>query len=647
MKYQYIVFLILLLGINILPCLPQEQDVEKLLELEAEYSDQSDLIELLSEFEKNPININKTDEQQLSILPWITPYLAKNIITYRKQYGDFQYPEELMNVPGITPDIFKVVEKYLTVEKKDDVKTLELNYRSKMIRKIEKSVGYQKKDYYNSPNKYYNRLKMTFYQKYNLGILFEKDSGEKQFSDLTLFYFKYQDSAQKFKIIFGNYRLELGQGMTFWSPYGSRKGSAPVYPAIKRERGLLNYSMVDENASLFGIASQICFKIYQLILFYSNTKLDALVDSLGNVGSLQTTGYHRTSSEIENKDALEEKLLGSRFVAYCGENIKIGSTFYGSVYDKPIENSDFERKRFDFYGTKNYVVSTDFNIKYNNVHIFSELAQSKNKGSGVVLGTNFNVKPVNILLLFRNYAKNFHSLHGSVFGERGGTPQNEQGFYTGIRYKIFPNTKILFYFDIFKFPWRTYLEEMPISGTDFLFQIEQKLKRKLLLTFRIKRKQKEKSTSLNNRFENEKKINLRLQLEYRPIPNLKLRGRIEKSYYRFEQENKGLLLYQDITYRIKNKLNIYYRLTFFDTDSYNSRLYQFENDLPYVLTNQMLYEKGSRWYVCILYNMFSIMRLSCKYSVTNYEDNVTIGSGNDLVDSDSVHAISFQLESNF
>jgi hypothetical protein len=354
------------------------------------------------------------------------------------------------------------------------------------------------------------------------------------------------------------------------------------------------------------------------------------------------------------KDELAETLFGSRLVVFPSQGFKLGFTFYKSAYDKAIDNLDLTRNRFNFRGDKNYILSSDLNFIFKNIYVFGEIAQSQNKGWGTSIGTNITFKTLNFLFLYRNYNKNFQSLHGSAFGERAGTPQNEQGFYTGIRYKILPETNLLIYYDIFSYPWRTYLENMPSAGSDLFFQIEQKISRKLILTFRFKNKQKEKSAATKDQydrlisiFKNENKINLRFQLEYLPIADLKLRARIENCNFKFMRKSSGLLLYQDIKYAIKNHTDLYFRLTFFDTENYDCRVFQFENDLPYVLTNQMLYGKGSRLYVLVLHKFYSIFKLSFKYSINNYENINSIGSGNDLIDDNSFQTISFQLETVF
>ena len=657
-KIITLISLLLLLTIN--NCLAQDPQIEELVETDDEYSDQSELISLLSKYEKNPININTATIKQLTILPWIPYYLAKDIISYRQESGGFNDISELLKIQNMSLEIFNNISLYVTIADTKGKYSFKINTRSRLVRKLEESIGYEKGYYYNSPNKYYNKIETTVNNYLTMGALLEKDSGEKKINDFSSYYLNFQDSKDRIKFIVGNYRLAIGQGLVFWNPYSYSKGSNTIYSTKKKDRGLLNYTLVDENASLYGVGSQICLNTYQLLFFYSKHKLDATKNINNLITNFYQTGYHRTTTEKLKKDNLEETIIGSRLAIQIMQNLRIGNTLYRSRYDKPIENNNIIRSRYNFNGSSNFLYSFDFDYLMKNINIYGEYARSKNNGTGLVLGSIFSFKSISFVILYRNYAKNFHSLHGGGFGENRGNPQNEQGFYYGCQYKILPGTKISLYYDIFKYPWRTYYDNLPISGSDFLFQIEKKYSRDLSLLFRIKHKKREKNLKIKDNYQREiynffteNKLNLRLQLEYWPFTKLKLRGRIEKCNVDFNHKYSGLLLYQDLKYYIMKNFILYYRLSFFDTDSYESRMYQFENDLPFVLTNYMLYGKGHRWYVCIKYEPFKNIYISAKFSSTNYQEvtslinneyNDTISSGYNLIKGDSVHKISLQIE---
>ena len=62
------------------------------------------------------VNINKATADELATVPMITPQLAKDIVKYREDNGDFQSLEELMQVKGFSRDIFNKIKAFLLLE---------------------------------------------------------------------------------------------------------------------------------------------------------------------------------------------------------------------------------------------------------------------------------------------------------------------------------------------------------------------------------------------------------------------------------------------------------------------------------------------------------------------------------------------------
>lgn len=62
------------------------------------------------------VNVNQATAEELGRLPKIGPATALRIIDYRRQHGEFQSPEELLNVPGIGPKTLDALREYLVVE---------------------------------------------------------------------------------------------------------------------------------------------------------------------------------------------------------------------------------------------------------------------------------------------------------------------------------------------------------------------------------------------------------------------------------------------------------------------------------------------------------------------------------------------------
>lgn len=63
------------------------------------------------------VNINKaTAEELVKNVPTMTPEMAKNIVKYRKDNGDFQQKEELLQVPGMNRTLLKKWDKFFILE---------------------------------------------------------------------------------------------------------------------------------------------------------------------------------------------------------------------------------------------------------------------------------------------------------------------------------------------------------------------------------------------------------------------------------------------------------------------------------------------------------------------------------------------------
>lgn len=63
------------------------------------------------------VNVNKaTEEELVKNVPLITPELAKRIVKYRKDNGDFQTLEELLQVEGFGRDLLRRIKPFLLLE---------------------------------------------------------------------------------------------------------------------------------------------------------------------------------------------------------------------------------------------------------------------------------------------------------------------------------------------------------------------------------------------------------------------------------------------------------------------------------------------------------------------------------------------------
>ncbi len=63
------------------------------------------------------VNINKaTAEELVKNVPLITPELARRLVQYRKDNGDFQTLEELLQVDGFNRELLRRIKPFLLLE---------------------------------------------------------------------------------------------------------------------------------------------------------------------------------------------------------------------------------------------------------------------------------------------------------------------------------------------------------------------------------------------------------------------------------------------------------------------------------------------------------------------------------------------------
>jgi hypothetical protein len=94
----------------------------------------------------------------------------------------------------------------------------------------------------------------------------------------------------------------------------------------------------------------------------------------------------------------------------------------------------------------------------------------------------------------------------------------------------------------------------------------------------------------------------------------------------------GVLAYQDIGVNIsKIGLDFKLRLALFDTDTYDERLYAYENDLSYTFNINSYYYKGFKTYFIVKWK-YKWFEIQGKISRLLFFNKNQIGSGMELID---------------
>ncbi len=525
------------------------------------------------------------------------------------------------------------------------------DYADPMVRD---SLRANNKVYLGSPYRLYTRYRFRYRQNVSFGFTTEKDEGEeffqgsqKQGFDFYSAHLFLRDIGRLKALAVGDYGAQFGQGLTFWNGLAfAAKGSFTMN--VKRNAvGLSPYTSVNENLFMRGAAATYSLgKSWEATGFYSNKRLDGNISSLPSgsdtVGtaiqeelfsSFQEDGFHRTVNEVGKKDAVGERIIGGH-LRYRKSNFSIGGTVAHVEFDAVLSRNTQPYNQFEFQGQRNTTMGADWNLLYRNLTWFGEVARSANGGVSMNTGALIALdKRVSMSLLYRDYGRDFQGLYSVAFAE-GTNPWNERGLYTGI--EIRPNRQWTFnaYFDQYSFPWLRYLTDAPSAGSDWLAQLSWRPSRGVEVYARVRSQDRARDTEEDidgiDPLVRVQQTNYRINASYKVSDAVSLRTRVETVDFQRGSSplEHGVMIYQDLVHRpLSSPLELSLRFALFETDSYDARLYAYENELIGVFAIPPYSGRGVRWYAMARFTPLRGVDLWVRYGAFIYRDQTVISSG--------------------
>ncbi len=657
--------------------------------------DLTNLFELLSDRYNDPIDLNHTTAEELNTLLLLSDLQVSTLLSHIKRNGRLLSLYELQSINGWDVNTIAMVRPFITVRENPlgsnasfrevlSKGSHELTLRSTM--NIEQRQGFQHRtnpfglDYYipdgdvlpdisdprvldslkrnnriylGSPYRLYTRYRFRYRQNISFGFTAEKDEGEEFFRgtqrngfDFYSAHLFLRDIGRFKSIAVGDYSAQFGQGLTFWNGLAFAAKSSFSMNVKRNAIGLAPYTSVNENLFMRGAAATYALgRNWEATGFFSSKKLDGNVssvtgtDSLGTAieevifSSFQEDGFHRTFRELEKKDAVDERIFGGH-LRYKRSTFSMGVTAARVDFGGELSRNLQPYNQFDFEGSSNSTIGTDWNLLYRNLTWFGEVARSANGGLAMNTGAVVALdRRVSMSLLLRDYRRDFHGLYSVAFAE-GTNPWNERGLYAGI--EIRPNRQWWFngYFDQFRFPWLRFQTDAPSDGYDWLAQLNWKPSRGVEVYARVRHQDRARNTAEEvdgiDPLVRVEQTNYRVNATYKVSNSVSLRTRVETVDFQRGSAplRHGVLIYQDVVHRpLSSPLELSLRFALFDTESYDARLYAYENELIGVFAIPPYYGRGIRWYAMARLSPLRGVDLWLRYGAFIYQDQDVISSG--------------------
>lgn len=654
--------------------------------------DYSELIDDLKYYRQNPLNLNFATEDELRKLMFLNNKQIFQLVAYRETYGQLLSVFELQAIEGFDEVTIQNIVPFISVSSERPSAKLNLKnavrygrhqFIGRYQQVIQKPKGYETVPdsvLLESPNSYYLGGRQKYYARYGFnyqnrirfGITAEKDAGEVFFGDeindsiQTLinakvnpgfdFYsahFMLSDIGKLKALAMGDYQLRFGQGLTLWGGLAFGKTSDAVN--VKRfARGISAYTSADENRFFRGAATTWKFGLFEISAFYSSNKIDATLQDTELIeetqeASLYEIGFHRKITELNKKDVLLLEVYGGN-ITFRKNRLKIGATGFKSKFDIDLANTGQLYNQFTYSGSENINFGMDYSYLFRNASIYGEVSASENGAYAMIYGLTATLHPrLSVSLLYRNYQKDYQNILSNAFAESHN--YNEKGFYSGFQFELAKKWAMSLYADFFQFPWLKYQVNSPSYGNEFLVKLDHRMSERVFMYFRFRQKSKQYNETENENYikpiESIRKTAFRYHIEYIILPGLTMKNRVEfllqngSSGYR----GTGFLLLHDINWKTHSeKLKLYFRYALFDTDSYDERLYAYENDVLYAFSVPAYYYKGSKAVIMLKYQLGNTVNIWLRLAHSWFADQQTIGTGLDEINGNKKTEVKVQLQ---
>ena len=577
----------------------------------------------------DPVNINSGSVNEINRLFFLTAFQVQSIIDYSSEYGNILSAMELSYIPGFDTDLAALMKNLVSFGQNSNKPRY---YRRNLKIMTDYSVNSDTPDK-NAPGSTYKLRTRAWFEegRFRASVITDKDRGEKLLSstgepDFISGNVVYSPGGPVEKIIIGDYKVKFGQGLTAWN--GFSYSSVPSGLGLMKGSSRIQASQSsDENDFFRGAVMSARFGKINIMAFASLKMRDATTgndeeNNTAYIKSFYTTGLHNTTTSLLKKDAVYEESYGFNFNA-TSKRLYLGLNAVGSRLSLPVIPSKGLRNQYDFAGNKNYLVSADYTLLLKYTRLYGELALSNNAATAFLQGLALNPEGrIKCNVLYARVNRGYNSLYGkaaghgafnkhfsSIMGSLSGELADGLSFSAGLSYR-----KDLWF--------GQYSGDFPFS-LKYLLRISYDAPGllKLRADLRHGKSHEDITPERGVRLSGVKeKTGIRFTAGLQPTELLSLRTRIEGAFIAGSPET-GFMCYQSAALKMRRlPLEARIRLALFNTGSYDTRIYAWEDDLLWNMSVRPLYMQGYRSYMVLTYKPSGRISIRAKYGVTRLRD---------------------------
>lgn len=613
--------------------------------------------ELLQQLADHPINLNQATRSDLEQLPFLSAQQVMDLMEYLDRYGPMRSLSELRMVPSMDYRQLQLLPFFVYAG--EQAPAAHIPSLSSLLRSgrheltIAARVPFYERQgdrngYLGYRYRHSLRYEFSCGKRLRLGLVGAQDAGEPFFAnrntwgyDAYSYYLQMGQLGIVEKVIVGKYKLSSAMGLVLNNSFSL--GKLAAMQQLGRQTNTLRPHASRSVADYFqGAAATLApNKTLQLTLFASYRPLDATLNDDQSASTLLTNGYHRTPTEMLKKHNTHQTAAGA-VANYRRNGWHAGLTAAYFHLDRRLSpNTQQLFRRYQASGQDFVNASLDYGYNH---HRFTLSGETAIDGHGAVATLNaLSYQPsarLSLMALQRFYSYRYTALQGHAFSE-GGHVQNESGLYLGATWQPLSALHVTAYADWAYFPWARYRVSQSSAAQDYFSEIAyQKKQWWLKLRYRLHRRQQDNAdkTALQQRDEHR----LRLSFSRSTRQGFSLSTQADGVKAINTTSDYGWMIAQRLGWKHRAcTLNL--SAAYFHTDSYDSRIYTYERQLPHEFSFPSFYGKGLRLAFTGSYSAGHHLRLMLKLGHTHYYDRSTIGTGLQQIDSNRQTDLHLQL----
>ncbi len=616
--------------------------------------------DILCELEQHPIDLNNATREDLEAIPFLTAQQVMDICEYLYKYAPMRSLGELAMIESLDYYQCELLRHFVVLgEVKQpgfpSVKNI-LKYGGHEVVATAKLPFYKRKGdddgYLGSPYKHSLKYTFTYGQYVKAGVLGSQDAGEPFFTkgntlgyDFYSFYLQLRKMGRLKNLVVGRYKAKFGMGLVLNNDFMLGK-IASLQQLGSTEYNVRAHSSRMESNYLQGAAATLNVAHgLDVTAFVSYRYIDATLNKDSTIATILDDGYHRTQTEMDKKNN-SSVTMGGMNINYRHGGFHVGATGIFSHLSRDIHpNTSAIYRMYYAAGNNLWNVSMNYGYVSKKLQLSGETATGDCGALATINKLSYRATgDLDLCALQRFYSKKYYSLYSESFSE-GGRVQDESGFYVGMNWHPSEKFRLLGYFDFAFYPWPKYQAAIASHAYDGFLQTTYKRGRwSVLARYRLKIREKdnEEKTALINRTEQRGRVAIGYDGGVWSTTT-----QADVVYVSYKEKDFGWMVSESVSLRPLEWLSIVGNIGYFNTDSYEARIYTYEKGPLYTFNFPSFYGEGIRYSLFARADFSRKVMMIARVATTNYFDRNTIGTSYQKINHSSMTDLELQLRLKF